>query len=253
MVQRSEKKSAWNVLLCGMLLVMAVRVNAQYRPAGAAGSASGDIGRISIELPIKSPVYTATVQLYMGEQQVATRSLKKDSVADKSRIVEVRNLKEGLYTLKIESPGMPDMLNQVFVRNEKDAVKVYIDYPESAFPQKMGGMDPGGMNELMLRLNRMEERLEILEKNKGKASSSRSTRGKKAAKPKPLPDLNVPSETDGAQQSSSGPETSAQQVASEDDLADPVEKKPVKVEKGKKKKPKKANTREKPEEELGGA
>jgi hypothetical protein len=150
---------------------------AQYRPAGgAAGNTTGDIGRITIELPVKTPVYTATAQLYLGDQQVATRSLKKDSVADKARIVDIRNLKEGLYTIKIESPGMPDMLQQVYVRNEKDPVRVYIDYPESVRQVSPSGGGTGGMNELLLRIEQLERRIEYLELKGGKTTSNRSSR-----------------------------------------------------------------------------
>jgi hypothetical protein len=151
---------------------------AQYRPAGgAAGNTTGDIGRITIELPVKTPVYTATAQLYLGDQQVATRSLKKDSVADKARIVDIRNLKEGLYTIKIESPGMPDLLQQVYVRNEKDPVRVYIDYPESVLQASSSGGGPtGGMTELLLRIEQLERRVEYLELKGGKATSNRSSR-----------------------------------------------------------------------------
>jgi hypothetical protein len=213
-------------VLLVVVLTPLIEIRAQYRPGGGGGATvSGDQGRITIELPMKTPVYTATVQVYLGENQVATRSLKKDSVADKARIVDIRNLKEGLYTLKVESPGMPDMLQQVYVRNERDPVKVYIDYPESMRQMGAPGMaspdgttGSAGLNELLLRLERLEERVTVVEMKKQPKTSKR-TRG---AKPKPV-------------------------VEEQPETTNPdAEVEPVKVEVKKGRKPKKANTRAKP-------
>lgn len=245
------------LLALGFLLAFSTGMEGQYRPAGAAG-ATGDIGRLSIELPVRVPVYTATVQVYLGEQQVATRSVKKDSATDKSRIADIRNLKEGLYTLKIESPGMPDILQQVFVRNEKDPVRIYLEYPQNAFPASSPYQTENGGGDLMLRIQRMEERIKLLESRGTGGSRISSKRSKK-----PVARRNDPPalEDQGLQSNSGNPDlqqpatvnkaSAGQNDVKPDELQDPAETKPskkpaVKVEKGKKRTPKRTPARERP-------